>query len=122
MLMDYDLTEQVLGALGSEGVSYAIFGGTALNLHGIARFTEDVDLFIAPARDHIERLKNALRNVFDDPELDGISADDLLGEYPRAGSAAIEKRRLRRLPHFKALRRAKAPRRSTPGPCPTCDA
>jgi Nucleotidyl transferase AbiEii toxin, Type IV TA system len=27
---------------------YAVFGGAALNFHGIARFTEDVDLFIAP--------------------------------------------------------------------------
>jgi hypothetical protein len=29
-----------------------------------------------------ERLKSALRSVFDDPSIDQISADDLLGEYP----------------------------------------
>lgn len=80
--MDFDRAEQVLRALESEGVQYAIFGGAALNLHGIARFTEDVDLFIAPTRDNIERMKKALRAVFEDPELDQISADELLGEYP----------------------------------------
>ena len=64
------------------GVRYAIFGGVALNFHGIARFTEDIDLFIEPARDNIERLKKSLREVFDDPEIDQIDADELLGEYP----------------------------------------
>ena len=64
------------------GLRYAIFGGVALNFHGIARFTEDIDLFIEPARDNIERLKKSLREVFDDPEIDQIDADELLGEYP----------------------------------------
>ncbi|MEK6376007.1 MAG: hypothetical protein AABO58_25295 [Acidobacteriota bacterium] len=44
--------------------------------------TEDLDLFIAPERDNIDRLKRALRSVFDDPAIDEITADDLLGEYP----------------------------------------
>jgi hypothetical protein len=59
-----------------------VFGAAALNLHGLARFTEDLDLFVAPDRDNIERLKRALRSVFDDPHVDEISADDLLGDYP----------------------------------------
>ena len=40
------------------------------------------DHFIAPERDNIDRLKRALHSVFDDPHIDEISADDLLGEYP----------------------------------------
>ena len=73
---------RVLEALEREGVRYAIFGAAALNLHGLARFTEGLDLFVAPERDIIDRLKLALRSVFDDPHIEEISADDLLGDYP----------------------------------------
>ena len=54
----------------------------ALNLHGLARFTEDLDIFVAPEVANIERLKVALRSVVDDPEIDSITASDLLGRYP----------------------------------------
>jgi hypothetical protein len=80
--VDYDLITRVLEALERERVTYAVFGGAALNFHGLSRFTEDLDVFVAPARDNIERLKRALMAVFDDPHIDEISADDLLGEYP----------------------------------------
>lgn len=80
--MNVDLVQQVLAALEREGVRYVVFGAVALALHGLPRATEDLDLFIEPDRDNIERLKVALRSVFDDPHIDEISADDLLGEYP----------------------------------------
>lgn len=80
--MDYEVLKRLLAALEARRVSYAIFGGIALNLHGLARFTEDVDIFIPPDVANIERLKTALRDVIDDPEIDQITADDLLGEYP----------------------------------------
>lgn len=80
--MDFDLTKKVLAALEREGVSYVIFGGVALNLQGLARATEDLDLFLAPTEDNIEKLKKALHAVFDDPSIDGITARDLLGDYP----------------------------------------
>ena len=80
--MDYDLTKRVLEALEREQVKYVVFGAVALALHGLPRATEDLDIFIAPERDNIERLKTALRSVFDDPCIDDITAEDLLGEYP----------------------------------------
>lgn len=80
--MDYQSALQVLGALEREGVRYAVFGGAALNLHGLARFTEDLDVFLAPDRDNVEKLKTALRSVYADPSIDEVSADDLLGAYP----------------------------------------
>jgi predicted nucleotidyltransferase len=80
--MDYDLTRKVLAALENEGVKYVVFGAVALALHGLPRATEDLDIFIAPEPDNIERLKAALRAVFDDPCIDDITANDLLGEYP----------------------------------------
>jgi len=80
--MDYETTHRVLAALEREGVRYVIFGGVALNLHGLARATEDLDVFIAPERENVERLRRALHSVFEDPEIDEINAEELMGEYP----------------------------------------
>lgn len=80
--MDDDILKRTLAAFEARGVSYAIFGAVALNLHGLARFTEDLDIFIAPDGANIERLKQALRDVYDDPDIEQITAVDLLGEYP----------------------------------------
>lgn len=44
--MDYDILKRLLAALEEFGVHYAIFGAVAMNLHGLARFTEDLDLFV----------------------------------------------------------------------------
>ena len=80
--MDFDVLKRVLAALESRGVKYAIFGAVALNLHGLARATEDLDIFVAPDEANIDRLKLALRDVHDDPEIENITAADLLGDYP----------------------------------------
>lgn len=80
--MDYERTREVLAAFEREGVRYVIFGAVALNLQGLARATLDLDVFIAPEKENIERLKAALRHVFDDPHVDDITAEDLLGDYP----------------------------------------
>ena len=80
--MDFDVIKRLLESLEKEGVHYAIFGAVALNLHGLARFTEDLDLFLEPEASNIERFRVALRAVIDDPEIESITAEDLLGEYP----------------------------------------
>ncbi len=80
--MDYEATKNVLAALEREDVRYTVFGGVALNLHGLARATEDLDVFVAPEPENIERLRRALHSVFEDPHIDEIDTDDLLGDYP----------------------------------------
>jgi hypothetical protein len=77
-----DPVVRVLEALEREGVEYAVFGAVAVNIHGLARFTEDLDIFIAPERQNVEALKQALHSVFADPQIDEITAEDLLGDYP----------------------------------------
>jgi len=80
--VDFEMAKRVLAALEEHGVRYAVFGGVALNFHGIARFTEDMDLFVAPERKNLEAMKEALRSVFADPDIDEISVDEMLGSYP----------------------------------------
>jgi hypothetical protein len=80
--VDFDKVLRLIREMNREGVDYITFGALALNIHGIVRATTDADFFIKPDRDNIERLKKALRNVWTDPEIDSITADDLLGEYP----------------------------------------
>jgi hypothetical protein len=72
----------VLAALEEHGVDYAIFGAIAMSVHGLVRATEVLDLFIRPDAANVDRLKTALKDVFDDPDIDSITADDLLGPYP----------------------------------------
>jgi hypothetical protein len=78
----YELIKQVLAAFERERVEYLVFGAVAMNLLGLPSATEDLDVFIAPSHENVERLKTALRSVFDDPSIDEITADDLLGDYP----------------------------------------
>lgn len=80
--MNLDLIKQILVALEREGVRYVVFGAVAINLLGLARATEDLDLFIAPEPDNIERLRRALHSVFADPSIEEISTEDLMGDYP----------------------------------------
>jgi hypothetical protein len=80
--MDFDEFLRVLAALERERVDYLLVGGAAVNLHGIVRMTEDVDLFVRPTRENLMSLLAALRSVWQDPELDELAPEDLLGDYP----------------------------------------
>jgi hypothetical protein len=80
--VEYEVVKRVLAALEREGVRYVVFGAAALNLHGLARFTEDLDLFIAPDLPNVAALRRALHSVFDDEQIDEISGEDLAGDYP----------------------------------------
>lgn len=80
--MDFEVIKRLLAALEREHVRYAVFGAVAMGVHGLARFTEDLDLFVEPEAANIDRLRAALRSVIDDPEIEHITAADLLGDYP----------------------------------------
>ena len=67
--MDYEVTKRVLAALEEHEVRYAVFGAVALNLHGLARFTADLDIFVEPTKENILRLKKALKAAIDDPDI-----------------------------------------------------
>jgi hypothetical protein len=39
-------------------------------------------VFIAPTEENVDRLKQALQDALGDPEIENITAADLLGDYP----------------------------------------
>ena len=49
---------------------------------GLVRATRDMDIFVNPSESNVHSLKAALRELFDDPEVEGIRSDELAGEYP----------------------------------------
>jgi hypothetical protein len=79
--MDFDRVMEVLRALHEERVDYVVVGGMALNLHGIHRNTEDIDLFVKTNPGNVDRLKRALHRVFHDPSIEENTAEDLGGDY-----------------------------------------
>lgn len=73
----------MLRAFEEVRLEYVLIGAAAMGIHGVVRATEDLDLFIRATADNVERLKRAFRIVYDDdPNIDEISAHDLLGDYP----------------------------------------
>jgi hypothetical protein len=81
--VDQDEVIRVLRAFEEEGLEYVLIGAAAMGLHGLVRATEDLDLFIKATSENVERLKRAFRHAYSgDPNVDDISAEDLLGDYP----------------------------------------
>lgn len=80
--MDAGITFAVLAALARRGVHFKIVGGVALNLIGLPRATQGLDIFVDPDGENVARLRQALHDVFDDASIDEISAGDLGGAYP----------------------------------------
>ena len=81
-MIDLDRLLALIRALNREGVEYAVIGAVALGLHGLARATEDLDLFVRPSPDNVAGLKRALSAVWPDPDIETIDARQLAGEYP----------------------------------------
>jgi hypothetical protein len=81
-MMDFDKLVELVAALNREGAEYIVFGGAAVNLHGVVRATEDYDLFVRPDPANVAKIKRALHAVWKDPAIDEILDDDMIGNYP----------------------------------------
>lgn len=81
--MNRDELLRALRAFEVQGVEYVLIGATAMGFHGLIRATEDVDLMIRATPDNVARLRRALQAAYpDDPNVEDIRAEDLLGDYP----------------------------------------
>lgn len=80
--MTLDEAKDIFRALGREGVDFVVIGAMAMAAQGLPRATQDLGFFVAPERENLEALKRALAELFNDPTVDEIDPDDLLGDYP----------------------------------------
>ena len=80
--MDFEQTKRILAAFDRHGVNYVLVGGMAMAAQGLVRATRDIDVVVSVEAKNIDRLKAALQELFNDPEIDSIRADELAGDYP----------------------------------------
>jgi hypothetical protein len=80
--MTFEEAKEILAAFDREGVRYVLVGSMAMAAQGLVRATRDIDFFVSPDPENVERLKKALMSVFDDPRINEIAAEDLGGAYP----------------------------------------
>ena len=57
--MDFEKVLQLLRELHGHEVDYVLVGAMALGANGIVRATHDVDLFVRPTKENVERLRAA---------------------------------------------------------------
>ncbi len=69
-------TEGLLRSLNEHNVRYVVIGATAFPVHGYARATLDVDIFIEPTPENAQRARDALAAFGYD--LSDVSVEDLL--------------------------------------------
>jgi len=69
-------TEKLLKSLNENKVDFIVIGATAFPVYGYARATLDIDLFVRPEIENIDRLKKALLDFGYD--LTDISVDVML--------------------------------------------
>lgn len=80
--MEFEQTKRILAAFDRHRVDYVLVGAMAMAAQGVVRATRDIDVVVSAEARNVDRLKTALRELFDDPEIDNIRADELAGEYP----------------------------------------
>lgn len=82
LTMDFEEARRILAAFEAEGVQYVLVGSMAMAAHGLIRATRDLDFFVSPEPENVERLRQALMKLYDDPNVAEITSEDLAGDYP----------------------------------------
>lgn len=80
--MTFEEAKVILRAFERERVKYVLVGSMAMAAQGIVRATRDMDFIVSPRADNVERLKAALKSLYQDPGIDEITSEDLSGDYP----------------------------------------
>jgi len=68
---------KIFDSLNEHEVEYIIVGGTATIIQGMLRITEYIDIVIKMTKENIEKLRKALKNLFDDENINEITYDEL---------------------------------------------
>lgn len=67
----------IIDALWLYKVEYILIGGFAINLYGLKRNTQDIDIFVKPDDDNIKKLRDALASLYKDDAIEEISLQEL---------------------------------------------
>lgn len=70
----------VIESLNKHRVEYVLIGGVAVILYGLERFTGDLDIFVKPTPENVQKLRDALFSLFEDPAVEEITFEEL-SEY-----------------------------------------
>jgi hypothetical protein len=82
-MMNLEEAKRILAVFAREGVEYVVVSSMAMAAQGLIRATRDLDVFVSASAANVERLRRALKSLFDDdPNVDQIRAEDLAGDYP----------------------------------------
>lgn len=68
---------ELCGSFNRYGVKYVVVGGFAVIMHGLARMTEDIDFFIEDSAGNIEKIKTALKSLYNDSSIDELKSTDI---------------------------------------------
>jgi hypothetical protein len=80
--VDFAQAIGVLAAFARHRVDYVRVGSMAMAAQGLIRATRDMDVFVDPDPANVDRLKAALRELFEDPSIEEIRSSELSGDYP----------------------------------------
>jgi len=67
----------IFDALEKQNVNYVLIGGFAINLYGLQRGTQDIDLFIENDGNNLQRLRTALKSIYNDDSINEITLEEL---------------------------------------------
>jgi hypothetical protein len=68
---------EFLKELFNYNIDYLIVGGLAVNLYGVPRVTQDIDIIIALKKENITELNGVLRSLGYVPRLPGVNPEEL---------------------------------------------
>lgn len=77
------LYEELFRGLGAARIRYVVVGGVALVLHGVVRFTADIDLMVALDHENLDAFLAAMKGLGYRPKLP-LPAEDLADPQVRA--------------------------------------
>jgi hypothetical protein len=72
---------ELIDELYRNDVEYILIGGFAVILYGLPRTTGDIDLVIKKDVDNIRKLRETLKKLYAEDEIDEITAEELI-KYP----------------------------------------
>ncbi len=76
--------DELMVEMQKNGIRYLLVGGLAVNLHGVPRFTHDVDIIISMEPSNVLKLNMVLKKLGYKPRLP-VDPDDIGGCEDRAG-------------------------------------